>query len=56
MKKDDQVFEDKGLRIVCDLKSFLYLVGTELAPTPILATLPVSVSILKVAIASVAVW
>jgi len=30
MKKDDQVFEDKGLKIVCDLKSFLYLVGTEL--------------------------
>lgn len=30
MKKDDQVFEDKGIKIVCDLKSFLYLVGTEL--------------------------
>ena len=29
-KKDDQVFEDKGLKIVCDLKSFLYLVNTEL--------------------------
>jgi len=29
-KKDDQDFEDKGIRLVCDLKSFLYLVGTEL--------------------------
>ena len=26
----DQVFEDKGLKIVVDLKSFLYLAGTEL--------------------------
>ncbi|MDA3613733.1 HesB/IscA family protein [Polluticaenibacter yanchengensis] len=26
----DQVFEDKGMKIVCDLKSFLYLVNTEL--------------------------
>jgi iron-sulfur cluster assembly protein len=26
----DQEFEDKGIRIVCDLKSFLYLVNTEL--------------------------
>ncbi|HEU4716969.1 MAG TPA: iron-sulfur cluster assembly accessory protein [Bacteroidia bacterium] len=26
----DQVFEDKGIRIVVDRKSFLYLVGTEL--------------------------
>lgn len=26
----DQVFEDKGLKIVCDIKSFLYLVNTEL--------------------------
>ncbi len=26
----DQVFEDKGIKIVCDLKSFLYLVNTEL--------------------------
>ena len=25
-----QVFEDKGIKIVCDLKSFLYLVNTEL--------------------------
>ncbi len=26
----DQVFEDKGIKIVVDKKSFLYLVGTEL--------------------------
>ena len=26
----DQVFEDKGVKIVCDKKSFLYLVGTQL--------------------------
>jgi iron-sulfur cluster assembly protein len=26
----DQTFEDKGVKIVCDLKSFLYLVNTEL--------------------------
>lgn len=26
----DQVFEDKGIKLVCDLKSFLYLVNTEL--------------------------
>ena len=26
----DKVFEDKGIKIVCDRKSFLYLVGTEL--------------------------
>jgi len=30
VKPDDKVFEDKGIRIVCDKKSFLYLVGTEL--------------------------
>src|SRR4051812_3560689 len=29
-KPMDQLFEDKGLKIVCDLKSFLYLVNTEL--------------------------
>lgn len=29
-KTDDKVFEDKGVKIVCDKKSFLYLVGTEL--------------------------
>ncbi len=27
---DDQVFEDKGIKLVTDLKSFLYLCGTEL--------------------------
>lgn len=26
----DQVFEDKGIKIVLDMKSFLYLAGTEL--------------------------
>jgi iron-sulfur cluster assembly protein len=26
----DQVFEDKGIKIVVDKKSFLYLIGTEL--------------------------
>lgn len=30
LKPDDKVFEDKGIRIVCDEKSFLYLIGTEL--------------------------
>jgi len=30
LKSDDKVFEDKGVKIVCDKKSFLYLVGTEL--------------------------
>ena len=30
IKPMDQVFEDKGLQIVTDLKSFLYLVNTEL--------------------------
>ncbi|MEO6668249.1 MAG: iron-sulfur cluster assembly accessory protein [Ferruginibacter sp.] len=29
-KPMDQVFEDKGMKIVTDLKSFLYLVNTEL--------------------------
>jgi iron-sulfur cluster assembly protein len=27
---DDKVFEDKGIKIVCDKKSFLYLIGTQL--------------------------
>jgi iron-sulfur cluster assembly protein len=27
---DDQVFEDKGVKIAVDKKSFLYLIGTEL--------------------------
>lgn len=30
VKPMDQVFEVKGIKIVCDLKSFLYLVNTEL--------------------------
>ena len=29
LKSDDKIFEDKGVKIVCDKKSFLYLVGTE---------------------------
>jgi iron-sulfur cluster assembly protein len=29
-KDGDKVFEDKGIKIVCDKKSFLYLIGTEL--------------------------
>ena len=29
-KSTDQVFEHNGMKIVTDLKSFLYLVGTEL--------------------------
>jgi iron-sulfur cluster assembly protein len=30
MKDGDQVFEDNGVKVVVDRKSFLYLVGTEL--------------------------
>jgi iron-sulfur cluster assembly protein len=30
LKPDDKQFEDKGVKIVCDKKSFLYLVGTQL--------------------------
>lgn len=30
IKEHDQVFEDKGIKIVVDKKSILYLVGTEL--------------------------
>lgn len=30
MKEGDQVFEDNGVKVVVDRKSFLYLVGTEL--------------------------
>ncbi len=30
IKEGDQVFEDKGMKIVVDKKSFLYLIGTEL--------------------------
>jgi len=29
-KKGDQFFEDKGVRMALDMKSFLYLAGTEL--------------------------
>lgn len=29
-KPGDQIFEDKGIKIAVDKKSFLYLVGTEL--------------------------
>lgn len=29
-KADDQFFEDKGIKIALDMKSFLYLAGTEL--------------------------
>lgn len=31
LKPDDKLFEDKGIKLVVDKKSFLYLVGTELA-------------------------
>lgn len=30
IKEEDKVFEDNGLKVVVDKKSFLYLVGTEL--------------------------
>ena len=30
LKEGDQIFEDKGIKIAVDKKSFLYLVGTEL--------------------------
>ena len=30
LKEHDKVFEDRGIKIVVDKKSFLYLVGTEL--------------------------
>lgn len=30
LKEDDKVFEDQGVKIVVDKKSFLYLVGTTL--------------------------
>jgi iron-sulfur cluster assembly protein len=29
-KPEDQVFEDKGIKVAVDKKSFLYLIGTEL--------------------------
>jgi iron-sulfur cluster assembly protein len=30
MKEGDQVFEDNGVKVVVDRKSYLYLIGTEL--------------------------
>lgn len=30
LKEEDKLFEDQGVKIVVDKKSFLYLVGTEL--------------------------
>lgn len=33
LREGDQQFEDKGIKIVVDRKSFLYLVGTELEYT-----------------------
>ena len=33
LKEGDQMFEDKGIKIVVDRKSFLYLIGTELEYT-----------------------
>jgi iron-sulfur cluster assembly protein len=30
LKPEDKIFEDKGVKIVVDKKSFLYLIGTEL--------------------------
>lgn len=33
LKEGDQMFEDKGIKIVVDRKSFLYLAGTELEYT-----------------------
>ena len=30
IKKGDQFFEDKGVKLALDMKSFLYLAGTEL--------------------------
>ena len=30
MKPEDKLFEDKGIKLVCDKKSFLYLIGTQL--------------------------
>lgn len=33
MKEGDQTFEDNGVKVVVDKKSFLYLIGTELEYT-----------------------
>jgi len=30
LKEGDQVFEDKGIKVIVDMKSLLYLYGTEL--------------------------
>ena len=30
LKQGDQVFENEGVKVICDLKSFLYLAGTQL--------------------------
>ena len=30
LKQEDKVFENNGIRVVVDKKSFLYLIGTEL--------------------------
>lgn len=30
LQEGDQVFEDRGIKVVVDRKSFLYLIGTEL--------------------------
>lgn len=30
IKPDDKIFEDNGVKVVVDKKSFLYLIGTEL--------------------------
>jgi len=30
LKEGDQAFEDRGVKVVVDVKSFLYLIGTEL--------------------------
>jgi iron-sulfur cluster assembly protein len=30
LKEEDKVFENNGIRVVVDKKSFLYLIGTEL--------------------------
>ena len=29
-KEDDEIYEDKGIKIVCDVRSVLYLMGTVL--------------------------
>lgn len=29
-EEEDRLFEDKGIKLICDMRSFLYLSGTEL--------------------------